>query len=61
MTTQIDLLGWDTVFGISYKNVNEAIVNKKSTPAKFTFSNDGITIDGTWKDWQLAVTDKTYN
>ncbi|MFN8343942.1 MAG: TULIP family P47-like protein [Spirosomataceae bacterium] len=55
MTTQIDMLGWDTVFGISYKNVNAAIINKKSTPATFTFSNDGISINGTWKDWQLAI------
>ena len=55
MTTQIDLLGWDTVFGISYKNVNEAIVNKASTPKTFNFSNSGITIDGTWQPWQLAV------
>ena len=57
MSDQIDLLGWDTVFGISYKSVNQAIVKSKGTPSDFNYENSGskVTISGDWSDWQLSI------
>ncbi len=54
-----DTYGWDTVFAISYADVNRAIAAKKSSPTKFkqevTDEGDKIAIEGTFADWQVAV------
>jgi hypothetical protein len=48
--------GWDTVFGIPVTAVNEAIVDKKSSPTGFTFTDSTGTfrLEGTFGDWQIA-------
>jgi hypothetical protein len=55
MSSKIDLLGWDTVFGISYENVNKAIVKSNSTPASFNFQKADTTVSGEWLPWQVTM------
>lgn len=48
--------GWDTVFSIPVPDVNKAIVDKKSSPADFSFTDPTNTfkLEGTFGDWQMV-------
>ncbi|MDB6183166.1 TULIP family P47-like protein [Paracoccus fistulariae] len=48
--------GWDTVFAIPVPDVNKAIVDKKSSPPSFSFTDPSNTfkLDGTFGDWQMT-------
>jgi Clostridium P-47 protein len=48
--------GWDTVFGIPVTDVNQAIVDKKSSPPTFSFADSSgtFTLEGTFGDWQIT-------
>lgn len=47
--------GWDTVYALYFPDVNLAIANAKSSPPSFTQTEDGMTLTGTFGDWQLAA------
>jgi hypothetical protein len=48
--------GWDTVFGITFDDVNRAITNAGSTPDGFNYPMDtqGEAIEGTYSTWQVT-------
>jgi hypothetical protein len=46
--------GWDTAFGIPVPDANKAIVNKKSSPKNFTYSESGFTLASGFGDWQIC-------
>lgn len=48
--------GWDTVFAIPVPDVNKAIVDKKSSPKAFEFTDpqNVYKLEGTFGDWQMA-------
>lgn len=47
--------GWDTVFGITFADVNSAIVKAGTTPAGFDYDNPGVElIFGTYDRWRLT-------
>src|SRR5215813_7155576 len=46
--------GWDTVFAIPIPSVNEAIVNHRSSPSGFTYSDSEIDASATFGDWQIV-------
>lgn len=55
MAEQTNTIGWDTVFAIPVKYVNEAIRLQKSSPTEFGFrAGDGECIKGSFEDWQIA-------
>lgn len=48
--------GWDTIFAIPVGDVNKAIVDKKSSPPDFSFTDPQSVykLDGTFGDWQMV-------
>ena len=53
--TTANTLGWDTVFGIRFGDVNQAIVNAGSSPASFTYDDPGVEkINGVFSDWTVT-------
>ncbi|WP_137842865.1 TULIP family P47-like protein [Bacillus sp. 2SH] len=61
-TTNIDLFGYDTAFGISFTKVNEAIKKKGVTPKSFSHTHTSPpstkhqtikTLIGEWGDWKI--------
>jgi hypothetical protein len=56
MPTTANTNGWDTVFGIKFDDVNQAIINAGSTPDGFDYPMDpqGEAIEGTYSDWQVT-------
>lgn len=56
----VDTYGWDTAFGITFKNANLAIKNGKSSPTAFSaayhdpLDSRDYTIAGSFGDWQLS-------
>jgi hypothetical protein len=57
MVSKIDLLGWDTVFAISYEQANQAIQRAKSTPESFKYTDPStqVAISGNWDSWQITT------
>lgn len=54
--TSVSTFGWDTAYVASFPIVNTAIMTQKSFPATFNYLDEtGITINGTWKSWQLSI------
>lgn len=52
---QTNTYGWDTVFAIPVKYVNEAIAFHKSSPKGFSLTTaDGASITGSFGHWQVA-------
>ncbi len=46
---------WDTVFAIPIKNVNKAIIDKKSSPPNFSLTSKTESIKGDFGDWQIDM------
>lgn len=47
---------WDTAYAIPVPDVNKAIVDKKSSPENFTYSESGsYTVSADFGDWQLCM------
>ncbi len=48
--------GWDTVFALPVPDVNKAIVDKKSSPAGFSYTDPTsvYSVSGTFGDWQMV-------
>ncbi|MDX8362983.1 MULTISPECIES: TULIP family P47-like protein [Bacillaceae] len=54
MVNETKTLNWDTVFAIPISKVNQYIIDQKSSPARFSFQdNEGNSISGDFKDWQI--------
>ncbi len=45
---------WDTAFGIPVPQVNKAIVDKKSSPSGFRYTEDAFNVTGGFGDWQIT-------
>jgi hypothetical protein len=56
MPTTANTNGWDTVFGIKFADVNQAIINADSSPPDFDYPMDpqGEAIEGDYGDWQVT-------
>ncbi|WP_323117740.1 TULIP family P47-like protein [Burkholderia alba] len=46
--------GWDTVFSIPAKDVNQAIRNHHSSPKNFTIDYPTFTVQADFEDWQIC-------
>lgn len=46
--------GWDTVFVIPVSDVNQAIIDKKSSPPNFNYSDSTASLSGNFGDWQIT-------
>lgn len=46
--------GWDTSFGIPVPDANKAIVDKKSSPKDFHYSESSFTLFSGFGDWQIC-------
>jgi hypothetical protein len=52
--TAVYTYGWDTAFAIPVLDVNKAIVDRKSSPTKFSVSESTYTVSGGFGDWQIC-------
>jgi hypothetical protein len=46
--------GWDTAFGIPIPQVNKAIVDKKSSPSRFSYVEESFEVTADFGDWQIT-------
>lgn len=46
--------GWDTSFGIPVPDVNKTIIDKKSSPLNFSYSEDTFSLISNFGDWQIC-------
>lgn len=46
--------GWDTSFGIPVPDANKAIIDKKSSPTAFTYSESSFSLSSLFGDWQIC-------
>ncbi|GAB4188993.1 MAG: hypothetical protein Tsb002_15680 [Wenzhouxiangellaceae bacterium] len=46
--------GWDTVFAIPAKDVNQAIIDQKSSPPSFDYSDSSSRLNADFGDWQIT-------
>ena len=46
--------GWDTAFVIPISDVNKAIIDKKSSPLNFQYSDSTASLSGNFGDWQIT-------
>lgn len=46
--------GWDTAFGIPVPDANQAIVDKKSSPLSFSYSESSFSLSSKFGNWQIC-------
>ena len=46
--------GWDTSFGIPVPDANKAIVDKKSSPKKFSYGESSFSLTSDFGNWQIC-------
>ncbi len=46
--------GWDTSFGIPVIDANQAIIDKKSSPLNFTYSEENFSLSSQFGHWQIC-------
>lgn len=46
--------GWDTSFGIPVPDANQAIINKKSSPLNFNYSESSFSLSSSFGNWQIC-------
>ena len=46
--------GWDTSFGIPVPDVNQAIIDKKSSPLNFDYSESTFSLSSNFGNWQIC-------
>ncbi|MPQ49270.1 TULIP family P47-like protein [Marinifilum sp. N1E240] len=53
--TAVYTFGWDTSFGIPVPDANKAIIDKKSSPKSFSYSEaSSFSLSGDFNDWQIC-------
>ncbi len=55
-THEASTLGWDTVFAVTYEDINEAIVKRKSSPSKLNIPAGGpfnFAVTADFADWKI--------
>ena len=53
--TAVYTFGWDTSFGIPVPDANKAIIDKKSSPTKFQYSEEGsFSLASNFGNWQIC-------
>lgn len=49
-----DTYGWDTAYAITLSDMNASIASSKHSLATYEYSQDGISIEGTFGTWQVC-------
>lgn len=53
-TNAVYTFGWDTSFGIPIPDANKAIVDKKSSPKNFSYSESTFSLSSDFGNWQIC-------